>query len=466
MKNKLMISVALVLCAWLMLSGCSMGEPGGGNVPEDGFKPAVNDGESSELYRRYEELSKTAELSFATTAPTSEQGFEIQETEGGVKIIEYIGEDKVARIPEKIGGKPVVSIGERAFSDKNMRALYIPDCVESVECGALDGCDGMLTLRLPKIYGGFLGYIFGADEYGENALALPVSLDTVILGELTGDIGENAFAGCRSISAVKLPDTARSIGKFAFYECSDLVYVDLGAGVSKIDEYAFAECQNLYALDMSNVTDIGLGVLHGCRSLNSLTISVIGNGENAYLGYIFGAESVEHNGDYVASSLRVVRLTEGCKEIAPLAFSGCDKLTEVITSEGLQSIGVRAFYRCRSLLEIRLADTLKAIGDDAFFGCESLRAVKLGEGLQSLGMQAFFGCKSLESAELPQTLNEIKASTFYGCSALKTVSLGGVKRVLKDAFFGCESLAPVNTEGLEITEGNTALTGIADEQGK
>ncbi len=464
MKNKLIFTAAIAICLIVALCGCS-GDIGGGAVPDDAFKPAIDDGVDSELYARYKELEEIAGQSFSVIPDTDGACFEVEEVVGGVKLIEYTGDHNIVVIPESIGGKAVVGIGKNAFADKNMRAIYIPDGVEAVDMGALDGCDAMLTLRIPKLYGGFLGYIFGADEYAENAMATPKSLDTVILGDRAGDIAENAFSGCKNLSAVSLSDSTKKIGKFAFYECSDLVYIDLG-GVESIGTYAFASCQNLYAADCADVKSIELGAFEDCRSMNSITLSVIGDSDHAYLGYIFGAESRAYSANYVPSALRTVELTDKCEVIPPLAFAGCERITSVILSEGIKEIGTRAFYRCRSMTKIELPESVISVGADAFFNCDLLREVKFKEGLTSLGMQAFFGCSSLEAIELPDTLKEIKPSAFYGCKALKTVDLGGVKTIGKDAFWGCSSLQPITADGVQISSGNEALTSMVDGESK
>ena len=460
MKNKnriIMLCLAALTACALTLTGCS-GELSGGSLPEDGFTPAVDDGAESQLYARYEQYSADIAEAFVNTPAAHADCFVLEQVEGGVKIVDYVSDSKVVRIPGQLSdGTSVVAIGEGAFADKNVRAIYVPDTVEDVEAGAFLNCEGLITLRLPWLFGDFLGYVFGASAYGGNAISVPTSLDKLILGEMVQEIKSNAFSGCKSLSAVKLPDTVKEIGSFAFYDCADLVYVDLG-GAESIGSYAFAECRELYAADCSSVDKIGLGAFYNCPSLNSISLMTLGDSENAYLGYIFGAESIEYSSSFVPKSLRTVYVSGECGAIGAKAFAGCEYITAIELGEGIESIGVRAFYSCRSLGAIELPDTVTSLGDDAFFGCDGLKSVKPSSGLTAIGMQTFFGCSSLESIELPMSVTEIGASAFYGCSSLKTVSLGGVKKIGKDAFAGCASLDPVNIDGIEVAEGNGALT--------
>lgn len=461
MKNKLIFSLVLILTLTLLAS-CG-GELSGGNVPNGEFTPATDNGEDSELYERYQTYKNELEQSFASAVPLGAECFEYEDADGGVKITKYVGEDSVAVIPESIGSAAVTSIAAGAFDSRNMRAIYIPDSVTDAECGALSGCNGLVTLRLPRIYGGFLGYIFGADEHAKNAISTPSSLDRIIIGEGVETVNSNAFSGCKSISAILLPDTLREIGEFAFYECGDLVFVHTGEGLEKIGQYAFATCSELYAFDCKGA-EIELGAFYNCRSLNNIAFADFED-EGAYLGYIFGAKTADYSADFVPSSLRRVALTN-CDNVPALAFAQCENLTAVTVNVGACSVGVRAFYGCASLTEAELPETVEKIGDDAFFGCASLVDVKLPARLTSLGKQAFMNCGALKSIILPEALRTVEAGTFYGCASLVTVDLGGAVRIERDAFAKCQRLVPVSTKGIEVAEGNEALVSTSGTQGK
>ena len=461
MKNKLIFSLVLSLTLALLTS-CG-GELSGGNVPDGDFTPVTDNGEESELYERYQTYKNELEQSFATAVPLGAECFEYEDADGGVRITKYVGEDSVAVIPESIGAESVTSIAAGAFDGRNMRAIYVPDSVTYADRGALSGCNGLLTLRLPRIYGGFLGYIFGAGEHAENALSVPSSLDRLIIGEGVETIEDNAFSGCKNISAVLMPDTLREIGEFAFYECGDLVFVHTGEGIEKIGQYAFATCSELYAFDCKDAK-VELGAFYNCRSLNNIAFSDFKD-ENAYLGYIFGAETVDYNADFVPSSLRRVAVTD-CDNVPARAFAQCENLTAVKVNVGACSVGVRAFYGCASLTGVELPETVTKIEDDAFFGCASLVDVKLPARLTSLGKQAFMNCGALKSIALPGSLKTVEASTFYGCASLVTVDLGGVVRIEKDAFAKCQRLVPVSTKGIEVAEGNEALVSTSGSRGE
>ena len=468
MNKRFIRFIGLALITVLVLSAALVGcveKPAGDldgewNGKED-FEPSTGIGkDTEELKKRYEQYKENAGLAFKYSAVSSESDFVISDYEDGVKIDGYSGEDNIIVIPDSVGGKTVLAIGKGAFSSTAIRAVYVPDSVVYIEKSAFEGADAIATLRLPFIGDGKestnLGHIFGSDGYSDHAVKVPVTLDMVSLGEKTTNIEDDAFAGCKSLSAVVLPDGVESIGAFAFYECRDLVYVNASA-VKSIGEYAFGYCSALYSVSFVGTDSIGLGALYESNSLYSLTIPFVGgsNSENRYIGYIFGAESADHNAQFVPTSLYSVSV-EGCSEIPDRAFASCAYIGEFNLAEGVERIGVRAFYSCRSIVEIAMPDSLNSIGDDAFFGCDNLIFVDLG-GASEIGMQAFYGCRALKSVTIPQGVTEIKPSTFALCSSLMIVKLNNVKKIGKDAFYKCDSLTPVDCSGIEVAEGNEKL---------
>lgn len=461
---------ALILSLSLALTAC-VDRPDAQNDGEweskEEFSPSSGIGnDTEELFERYGEYKENASLAFKQNGAADESDFEVSDYEGGVRIDKYVGSESIIVLPEVIGGKAVLAIGEKAFSSAAVRALYIPDSVVYIEKSALEGADAIVTLRLPFVGDGKeitnLGHIFGSNGYSNHAVKVPVTLDMVILGEKTEKIDENAFASCKSLSAIVLPESVESIGNFAFYECRDLVYVN-AEKVKTVGEYAFGYCDAIPVIGFENLQNIGLGALYECNSIYSVTLPFVGKNEseNRYIGYIFGAESADHNQSFVPKSLYSVSVTGG--DIPERAFASCLYIGEFILGEGVENIGVRAFYSCRSLIEIALPDSLKTVGDDAFFGCDNLELADLGN-VERIGMQAFYGCRSLKSVNIPEKVTEIKPSTFAMCTNLKTVELNNVKKIGKDAFWRCDSLTPVDCAAIEVLGGNEALVLSAETQ--
>ena len=457
-KLKFIIISALLLAVLLCVSISLMSCPSESEAEESEsetetvFEPAIGSGEQGELYDRYVEYKENASLAFSANNPMGKEAFSYEIADGKAKIVKYIGEEAIVVIPEAIDGATVAEIAAGAFSGSIIRAVYIPDTVEIIAQGAFNGCDHLSTLRLPFIGDGndnqFIGYVFGADEPDKNAVALPASLDMVIIGEKCSSVQDGAFKGAKALSAVVLPDSVTRIGKMAFYQCYDLVYFSCN-GVSEIDEYAFAYCRALYNIDISSAQSVAKGALYSCSSLNSIALAL---GEGDYIGRVFDATSPEYNDELVPDTLRTVTVAEGCTGIPDMAFYSCQYITKINLPDSLEKIGIRSFYACRSLGEITVPDRVKTISDDAFFGCENLVTLKLGASLEVIGMQAFYGCGAIKSVECPQSLKEIKASAFYGCKSLASVSLGGTEKIGRDAFGDCPGLEPIDYSGVSVEE--------------
>lgn len=123
--------------------------------------------------------------------------------------------DGAVAIPAKLGGKPVVSIGDYAFFEcQNMTAVTIPATVTSLGKGAFEEC-----IELEHI-------------------ALPAKLTT---------IGVDAFRGS-ALRSVVIPDNVTSIAQTTFFNAQFLECVQFGKKVNVIGSKAFMNCYELTRL--------------------------------------------------------------------------------------------------------------------------------------------------------------------------------------------------------------------------
>ena len=75
--------------------------------------------------------------------------FTYEKVENGVSVTGYNGESTDVIIPEKLGGKTVVSIGEGAFDGSVITSVVIPDTVQTVEKYAFRRC---YSCTIPQPY--------------------------------------------------------------------------------------------------------------------------------------------------------------------------------------------------------------------------------------------------------------------------------------------------------------------------
>ena len=154
---------------------------------------------------------------------------EIQE-DGTVKITKYCGNDTSFVIPAEIDGKPVTSIGYRAFADSTLlTSITIPDSVKYIGSGAFAGCTSLTDIVLPDS-------LLTIDS---EAFRNCTSLTKVTIPDGVTDIGSYAFASCSALTKISLPDSVVVIGDRAFFDCPLLKSVTVPASVTDIGEYAF-----------------------------------------------------------------------------------------------------------------------------------------------------------------------------------------------------------------------------------
>ncbi len=378
-----------------------------------------------------------------------------QSTDGGILLTAYTGQSEIVVLPDEIDGTPVVALGDAMFKDNTtLKALAIPDSVQSIGKELVGGCRSLQVIKTPQLGATrtsdcYLAYLFGGSSAQLGAFKIGSALDTVILTDEMTSLPSLAFYGAYRLIMVILPDTLTEVGSYAFSGCSGLKYAALPEGLTTIGDGAFSDCTSLASFTVPDSTQrVGVGAFMGCRALKMLSVPFVGetakNEENTHFGYIFGAEAYVFNGDFLPASLRHVTVRSG--NIPNYAFYECDQLYHVTLPADCTGIGVRAFHGCTSLLSITLPDTVTHIEDMAFSDCLWLNEISLGNGITEIGMQAFMGCINLTEIALPDTLPQLAPSTFAGCKRLRSVTVGdALTTVAASAFRHCISLSEVKT---------------------
>ncbi len=462
--RKYKITAGILAGILLFACGCAKESDDRPGTVTDLQVPTVTDAEKSE-----NPYPARIESIFASTPDTAATDFTYTETQEGAMIVAYHGSDAVVRVPASIDGKPVVGIGAEAFAEKDtLTALYLPVSVQTVEAGALAACNSLRTLMIPRLYGGadgnrFLGYLFGAADYGDHALYVPSSLEYLLLYAET-EVPAYAFCDANDLVCVSLGEGVTAIGDFAFYNCKAMQYCAIGGSVKTIGAYAFAGSGITEMAIPQSVTAMGRGLFEDCAAIAALSLPFVGDGgENGFLGYLFGAASYVFTAGYMPTSLVEVTVLSGCDTIENHAFYDCASLQSISLPDTVKAIGLRAFYGCKRLCAIRIPDACERIGDLAFMGCVNLKTLTFGaqSALTEIGMQAFYGCVGLETLACPPSLARIGASAFAKCGALQTVIFpanGGVQ-IEKDAFLGCDRISRVeNADGVVFADGNQSVT--------
>ncbi len=131
------------------------------------------------------------------------------------------------KIPSKVEGYTVASIGEEAFRQSVLTSVVIPNSVTSIESYAFWNC------------------------YKLTSVVIPTSVTS---------IGNAAFACCYELTSVVIPNSVTSIGKDAFWSIegySSLTSVFIPGSVTSIGKGAFGGCDCSVTLTNPDITFIG-----------------------------------------------------------------------------------------------------------------------------------------------------------------------------------------------------------------
>lgn len=190
--NRLSAFILTALLALSALTGCtSTNTPPADSTPSTGSN-APADSSSTSADSTTNTLAPTSADDFPDT-PISEFKYKYDAELKGVVITAYTGNSSLkVRIPDTIENEPVVGI-ERAFYEKGVMEVFIPDTVTH--------------------------------------------------------IGERAFEFCE-ITRVTIPESVTYIGDWAFSSCKGLTRVSIPSGVIEIADNAFCECKSLVEISV------------------------------------------------------------------------------------------------------------------------------------------------------------------------------------------------------------------------
>ncbi len=195
-----------------------------------------------------------------------ENGFRYADVDGGVQVVTYKGNDVNVNVPDVLGGKKVVSIGDYAFATaKNkasIKSITLPSTVTSIGKNAFNGCTALTSVNIPSGVTRIENEtFFGCESLGNIAIPYGVTF-----------IGTSAFQGC-GISSVVIPCSVNTIKSRAFRGCNNLGSVVVPDSVTTLETGAFISCKELKtAVIGDRVTIIPDSVFDASNALESLTL--------------------------------------------------------------------------------------------------------------------------------------------------------------------------------------------------
>lgn len=236
--------------------------------------------------------------------------FDCTAENGEVTITDYTGTREHVLIPSEIGGFPVTALADKAFYEKHVTTVVVPDSVTEIGDLCFSGDNYLVSLTLP------------------DGLA---------------ELSYGALESCYSLMDFDLPKGLKTIGEGALQSIFYLTHLTIPAGVTDIEQMNF--------LMMHGLEEVS--VAEGSTSFTY-------DAEN---GLLMTADKARllHCFFHLAPQKEII-LPEGMKTIDPFAFHYDVAVEKIVLPEGAETIGLLAFGICPKLTEIVIPQSVTAIG--------------------------------------------------------------------------------------------------------
>lgn len=236
--------------------------------------------------------------------------FDCTAENGEVTITDYTGTREHVLIPSEIGGFPVTALADKAFYEKHVTTVVVPDSVTEIGDLCFSGDNYLVSLTLP------------------DGLA---------------ELSYGALESCYSLMDFELPKGLKTIGAGALQSIFYLTHLTIPAGVTDIEQMNF--------LMMHGLEEVS--VAEGSTSFTY-------DAEN---GLLMTADKARllHCFFHLAPQKEII-LLEGMKTIDPFAFHYDVTVEKIVLPEGTETIGLLAFGICPKLTEIVIPASVTAIG--------------------------------------------------------------------------------------------------------
>ena len=317
--------------------------------------------------------------------------FRLSEEGKGYEIQKYKLEDETVIIPELIAGKPVVSIGKKAFSDNAaIKTVSMPDTIFKIGESAFEGCTNLQSISLSK---------------------------------KVKDIEEKAFCRCTSLQRIHIPEYVKKIPRSAFYFCSNLIEVELPDTLELIEQEAFEQCSALRAILLpESVTEIGTAAFAYCGQLGELRLSA-------------GLQRVENYTFSGCKRLDISEIPEGVTYIGCEAFKDCTSIRKIALPGTLETIRFGAFMGCAGLEAAALPSKLKTLEHSAFKNCTNLEAIEIPAGISKIAGSTLSGCPSLKKVVIRSAETELTDHAFGEINdSVRSIEINAPEQSKAEAF--------------------------------
>lgn len=230
--------------------------------------------------------------------------------DGEVTITDYIGTSEHVLIPDTIDGLPVTALGHRAFYEKTVTTVVVPDSVTEIGAACFSGDNYLVSLKLPD---------------GLKRLP-PASLES-----------------CMRLYDFDLPQSLEKIYSSVFEFNYYLTHLTLPSSLTEIEQLNFIGLYGLQSLTLAEDN-----AAFKLDETNGLLMTADGTRLLHCFSDIVPAEEII--------------LPEGVKIVDPFAFHYDYDVKRIVLPEGVETIGAMAFAMCPNLTEIVIPASVTNIG--------------------------------------------------------------------------------------------------------
>lgn len=253
--------------------------------------------------------------------------------DGGTTLLCGFGPLDEIRISDE-----VTKIAPRALAEnRTLRKVFVPDTVSDIGYDAFSQCPELEELRLPG-KAGACGSSIASHCPKLRDLAMPEGIEALSF----------TYWGCKSLATLHIPASVKTIGQQTIQDCDGLTEIVFPEGVRVFRGNGIvSDCANLVRIVLPSTVETiqGWNVFGRNPKLETIEVSPENRFFRSVDGVLFDKEMTRLVQCPGAKS-GMYEIPSSVAEIAPFAFSGCRKLSEIRIPASVKTIGDRAFDDC------------------------------------------------------------------------------------------------------------------------